>query len=75
MAPYRVGTTIQLTIAERPSTLGSARVGDVNVEFLSGPDVIANNQDDLNTVMVCDKINKEVGEFTNGSCHLKKNHR
>ena len=47
-------------ISERALTSGSAREGDVNVEFLSGSDVIANDQDHMNTVMVCDEINKEV---------------
>ena len=41
------------------STSESVRDGDVNEEFLSGSDVITNHQEHMNTVMVCDEINKE----------------
>ena len=59
-------------ITERASTSESAWGGDVNVQFLSGSDVIANNQDHMSTVMVCDKINKEVKNLRMEVATLKR---
>lgn len=43
-----------------------------NAEFLAGSEVIANQQDHMATVMVCDEINKEVKNLRMEVATLKK---
>ena len=60
--------------AERASTFETVWESD-GVDFPSDSDVcIANNQDQMNALMVRDEINKKSKEFMNGSLHLKKDH-
>lgn len=59
-------------ISERASTSDRVREGDVNVQFLGGSDVVVSNQEHMNTVMVCDEINKEVKNLRMEVATLKR---